>query len=157
MLSFTNQHRLLKGCSLMKKFVINHPKNKSNKIFLVGCTRIGCVLSQSTYKKAYNIFVVQCISLRQIWGYFLYVDIRQIGDTSTYIFISPICFFYVSLSIWILSILTYKTFFHCNIIKYFGRQGKAKEVKYFLNRLAFFFIQNIKYKMTFNFYFLLRF
>ena len=155
MLSFTNQHRLLKGCSLMKKFVINHPKNKSNKIFLVGCTRIGCVLSQSTYKKAYNIFVVQCISLWYIWGYFLY-DIRQIGDTSTYIFISPFCCFYVSLSIWILSILTYKTFFHGNIIKYFGRQGKAQEVKYFLNRLAF-FIQNIKYKMTFNFYFLLRF
>ena len=25
----------------MKKFVINHPKNKSNKIFLLGCTRIG--------------------------------------------------------------------------------------------------------------------
>ena len=52
----------------MKKFVINHPKNKSNKIFLVGCTRIGCVLSQSTYKKAYNIFVVQCIRLFGRYG-----------------------------------------------------------------------------------------
>ena len=138
MLSFTNWHRLLKGCSLMKKFVINHPKNKSNKIFLVGCTRIGCVLSQSTYKKAYNIFVVQCISLWYIWGYFLYVDIRQIGDTSTYIFISPFCCFYVSLSIWILSILTYKSFFHSNIIKYFGHQEKEQEVKYFFESVGIF-------------------
>ena len=113
MLSFTNQHRLLKGCSLMKKFVINHPKNKSNKIFLVGCTRIGCVLSQSTYKKAYNIFVVQCISLWYIWGYFLY-DIRQIGDT-----------FYIYLHIPILLLICkfiYMDIVNLDIQNFFPRQ-----------------------------------
>lgn len=95
----------LKGYNFIKVFLVNHPKNKSNKIFLLGCTRIArCVVGDLGILRRL-IILFFCGAMHQ---FAIRILLASLDCAHIYLHIT----IFVCIFIWQLSILSENFFFH---------------------------------------------